>query len=138
MTKTAVSAGAIVLGTGSGRLLVAMAREPDKGQEAYVIPKGHIEAGESMEAAALREVTEETGLTGVQLVTYLGAIVRPSVEDDGTKVEKTIHLFLGLVEGIPALADGARWLTPARAIESVPFDEDRAFLLDRLAPLAST
>jgi 8-oxo-dGTP pyrophosphatase MutT (NUDIX family) len=137
VTKTAISAGAIVLGTDNGRLLIAMAYEPDKGPEAYVIPKGHIEAGESTETAALREVAEEVGLTGLQLVTYLGAIVRPSVEDDGTKVEKTIHLFLGLVEGIPALADGARWLTPAKAIESIPFDEDRAFLLDRLAPLVS-
>jgi 8-oxo-dGTP pyrophosphatase MutT (NUDIX family) len=134
--KTAVSAGAIVLGADNGRLLVAMAHEPDKGTGAYVIPKGHIEDGETMEAAALREVTEEVGLTGIQLVTYLGAVVRPSLEDDGTKVEKTIHLFLGLVEGTPALADGGRWLSVAEAARAIPFEEDRAFVLERLAPLA--
>jgi len=137
MSATATSSGAVVLSPADGQLLIAMAHEPDKGPDAYVIPKGHVEPDESLEAAALREVEEETGLKGVQLVTYLGTVVRPSIEDDGSTVEKTIHLFLGFVQGTPVLADGARWLAPAEAIAAIPFDEDRAFLEQRLAPLAA-
>ena len=38
------------------------------------LPKGHVEHGESSKEAAIREVMEETGLTGVQLVTALGTV----------------------------------------------------------------
>ncbi len=135
MSVTAVSSGAVVLSPADGRLLIAMAHEPDKGPDVYVIPKGHVEPGESLETAALREVEEGTGLDGVQLVTYLGTIVRQSVEDDGSSVEKTIHLFLGFVEGTPPLTDAAKWLEPKKAIAAIPFDEDRAFIASHLAPL---
>ena len=138
MSATATSSGAVVLSPADGQLLIAMAHEPDKGPDAYVIPKGHVEPDESLEAAALREVEEETGLKGVQLVTYLGTVARPSIEDDGSTVEKTIHLFLGFVESTPVLAGGARWLPPAKAIAAIPFDEDRAFLEQHLAPLAAS
>jgi 8-oxo-dGTP pyrophosphatase MutT (NUDIX family) len=135
MNATAISSGAVVLSPADGQLLIAMAHEPDKGPNAYVIPKGHVEPGESLQEAALREVEEETGLKGVQLVTYLGNIVRQSTEDDGSIVEKTIHLFLGFVDGIPALADGARWVEPTKAIAAIPFDEDRTFMAENLAPM---
>jgi 8-oxo-dGTP pyrophosphatase MutT (NUDIX family) len=37
------------------------------------VPAGSVEQGESPEQAVLREVVEETGLTGVRVVRYLGA-----------------------------------------------------------------
>ena len=36
------------------------------------IPKGHIEPGESAEQAALREVTEETGYSDLEVLADLG------------------------------------------------------------------
>ncbi len=36
------------------------------------IPKGHLDAGETLEECAIREVKEETGLDMVQIVSYLG------------------------------------------------------------------
>lgn len=46
------------------------------------VPAGSVEPGEEISAAATREVTEETGLTGIRLVRFLGSI---SVElKDGT------------------------------------------------------
>ncbi len=40
------------------------------------IPGGTIEPGESPQHAALREATEETGLTGLKIVSFLGSFKR--------------------------------------------------------------
>ena len=40
------------------------------------IPGGTIEPGESPEQAALREATEETGLSGLKIVSFLGSSIR--------------------------------------------------------------
>ncbi len=40
------------------------------------IPGGTIEPGESPEQAALREATEETGLSGLKVVSFLGSFIR--------------------------------------------------------------
>lgn len=64
---------------GSGRLL-------------WSIPKGHIEPGESPEDAAVREITEETGIVG-EVVAPLGSIAFWFVEN-GRRIHKTVHHFL--------------------------------------------
>lgn len=40
-------------------------------QGAYILPKGHVEAGETTEAAALRETIEETGYTNLRILKRL-------------------------------------------------------------------
>ena len=61
--KMAPAAGGIV--TNDGRcLMIERKGIPD-------LPKGHIEAGESPETAAMREVEEETGLGGLEIVREL-------------------------------------------------------------------
>jgi ADP-ribose pyrophosphatase YjhB (NUDIX family) len=47
---------------------------PDAGTQ---VPAGGIAVGEDLSAAVLREVAEETGLTGVEVVTELGTEDRP-------------------------------------------------------------
>jgi 8-oxo-dGTP pyrophosphatase MutT (NUDIX family) len=42
----------------------------------YVLPKGHVEPGETLEQAALREVQEETGYGRVRIVAPLGEPLR--------------------------------------------------------------
>lgn len=61
MHSTATHAGGIVArydGSDIKYLLTAAKRNP----EHWVLPKGHIESGESAESAAIREVMEETGV----------------------------------------------------------------------------
>ncbi|MYT99759.1 MULTISPECIES: NUDIX domain-containing protein [unclassified Streptomyces] len=57
-----VRAGAIVIR--DGHLLLIHFREPDEGGPHYEIPGGGVEAGETPEEAAVRELREETGLHG--------------------------------------------------------------------------
>jgi 8-oxo-dGTP pyrophosphatase MutT (NUDIX family) len=56
--------------TYQGSLLVF--RQPDFPDAGLQIPGGTVEAGEALEAAALREAHEETGLLKLKLVAYLG------------------------------------------------------------------
>lgn len=65
----------------------------------YDLPKGHIEAGETEQACALRELEEETGITAEQLI--LDPDFRFTTRYDprykrfkGERVEKTVVIFL--------------------------------------------
>ncbi len=57
-------AGAIVFRSERGEARVLLVRAKSTPQ-AWIFPKGHLERGESMAAAALREAHEETGIDGV-------------------------------------------------------------------------
>jgi len=76
--------------------LLIMFRQWKDGRSAYVIPKGHIEEGETMEQAALREVYEETGYKNVQILTYVGS--RTYIPEKMPDIEKTDHYYLAFLE----------------------------------------
>ena len=63
-----------------------------RGRLLWSLPKGHIEAGETAEQAAVREVEEETGIIG-RVVAPLGTIDFWFVAED-RRVHKTVHHFL--------------------------------------------
>ncbi len=63
-----------------------------RGQLLWSLPKGHLEPGETAEDAAVREVAEETGITG-EIVGELGVIDFWFVAE-GRRVHKTVHHFL--------------------------------------------
>jgi 8-oxo-dGTP diphosphatase len=56
------------------RLLVF--RHPESPEAGIQVPAGTVQPGEDLDAAVLREATEETGLTDLVLVRFLGEEVR--------------------------------------------------------------
>jgi 8-oxo-dGTP pyrophosphatase MutT (NUDIX family) len=82
-------------------------------RDAWVLPGGGIGRRETPEAAAVREVEEETGLQ----VTRLAFVSRHVSAAEGKR--DTIHLFRGKAEGEPA-------------VDRVEVDEARFFPLDAL------
>lgn len=76
-------------GTGTAAVIGRLDR---RGRLLWSLPKGHIEAGETAEQAAVREVEEETGIIG-RVVAPLGTIDFWFVAED-RRVHKTVHHFL--------------------------------------------
>ena len=62
MGRREISAGCVVYRTLNGVTEVALIQPRER--EAWALPKGFIERGETPEKAALRETREETGLSG--------------------------------------------------------------------------
>jgi len=66
------------------------------------LPKGKIEAGESKELAAVREVEEECGIFDLQLKDFINSTYHIYTERDGKKVLKTTYWFEMFYEGTGA------------------------------------
>src|SRR5260370_4999894 len=94
--KMEVSGGAIILRDFGGELKVALAQH--QREQSWTLPKGHVEQGETIEQAALREIYEEAGLDNVQLIKYLGSVLRQSARN-GNTVDKTVHYYLAYAVG---------------------------------------
>jgi 8-oxo-dGTP pyrophosphatase MutT (NUDIX family) len=142
--KTAVSAGAIILREIDGHLKIAMARH-QRPEKAWILPKGHVEQGETLEQAALREIYEETGLRAVTLIKYLGSIPRESVKSNGDIVHKMVHFYLAYASDDhlqPTAPTDAKftsvgWFSAHEAMQLFPYDSERAFFREHL-PLLLT
>ncbi len=88
--RAETSAGGVVFRLDSGQPLFLLIRDS---YQNWGFPKGHLEDGEAPEAAALREVAEETGLSGL--------VVRGSIETidwffrfRGQLIHKVCYFFL--------------------------------------------
>jgi ADP-ribose pyrophosphatase YjhB (NUDIX family) len=90
-TVDETSAGGLVVDHAAGTAAV-IGRLDRRGRLLWSLPKGHIEAGETAEEAAVREVEEETGIIG-RVVAPLGTIDFWFVAED-RRVHKTVHHFL--------------------------------------------
>ncbi len=84
-----VSAGGVVVRIERGNVFAALVHE--KGCSGYVLPKGGVEEGETLEAAALREIEEEAGLTELTLLGDLAVLDRLSEKKDKWSIN---HYFL--------------------------------------------
>jgi 8-oxo-dGTP diphosphatase len=111
--------GAVVL-DGAGRLLLVLrARPPAAGT--WSLPGGRVEAGESDQAALIREVAEETGLR-VTVGDLVGTVERPGAAGTTYVINDYVCIPVGgqLAPGDDAAE--ARWWRPVevRALPTSP------------------
>lgn len=93
------SCGVIVMRKQPQISFLLMLNHPDS-KKNYDLPKGHIEIGEDEVSCALRELSEETGITveDIKLDTnfrYIETYQTTYKRFKGEKVEKTLVIFLG-------------------------------------------
>lgn len=124
-------AGGIVLGDAG---TIAMVRNRG-GSGAWLFPKGHRDEGEDDEAAARREIEEETGLTELELIDDLGSYERYAIREDGSDDRerlKRIHMFLFAARPHAALSpsreiEEARWVSLSHLIGEIGNAKDKAW-----------
>lgn len=126
------SAGGVVVGPNKKIVLV------EQHGNSWSLPKGSVEAGESLRSAAVREIAEETGITELTYVADLGSFERYSIGPHGVgettewgSRTRTFFLFTTPQEALRA-QDGevtrARWATLDEAIELLTHPKDKEFL----------
>jgi 8-oxo-dGTP diphosphatase len=89
----------VIVENGDGIVLVRRRNEP----HGWALPGGFIDAGECVEAAAVREILEETGLE-VQLETMLYVYSDPSRDP---RFHTMTVVFVGQASGVPVGDDDA-------------------------------
>ena len=118
-----ISAGGIVYKKGEGGLRIAFILDPFR---KWTFAKGHLEGGETPEAAAIREVGEEIGLTQLKIIAPLGTMnfwFKDRWQHKGDLVHKTVYYFLMRAprnaKASPQKAEKirkVRWVPVSRAI----------------------
>jgi ADP-ribose pyrophosphatase YjhB (NUDIX family) len=127
--RTAYSAGSVIYRVVERQVEVALIATDRGGR--WGLPKGHVNRGETAEAAALREVQEETGLEG-EIIRHL-ATIEYWFRAGAARVHKYVDLFLiryerGDVRPQEAEVDDARWFPLDEALRRVSFERERDVL----------
>lgn len=132
--KVRCAGGAVLSGAGE----VALVQSRASGS--WLLPKGHVDEGESDEEAARREIREEAGLHELELLEDLGEFTRPPFAYEQQDPEqKVIRMFLFRTTTDTTLSpsmevEDARWVPVAQLMDTLGsphtewFPADRAWL----------
>jgi 8-oxo-dGTP pyrophosphatase MutT (NUDIX family) len=115
------SAGGVVVRVEDGTTLYLLIRDS---YQNWGFPKGHLESGELPEAAALREVGEETGVSDLTVRGSIDAIDW-YFRFRGQLVHKVCHFFLMETTGASTSPQRAEGITACRWMR---FDEAEALI----------
>jgi 8-oxo-dGTP pyrophosphatase MutT (NUDIX family) len=142
-TVEETSAGGLVVDLQRARAAV-IARVNRAGRVEWCLPKGHLEAGETPEQAAVREIEEETGIRG-RVVRALG-IIEYRFSADGRRIHKFVHHYLLealggtlTIEGDPDQeAIDVAWVPLQKLGELLTFPNERRIAREATALLEDT
>jgi 8-oxo-dGTP pyrophosphatase MutT (NUDIX family) len=99
----------------------------------WQLPKGHIEEGERPEQTAVREVREETGVTG-RVVAELPGVEYWYVEKGVRRIHKKVDYYLlqyvsgNAADFDPEEVSGAAWYSWDEGIAAISFPNERQVL----------
>jgi 8-oxo-dGTP pyrophosphatase MutT (NUDIX family) len=138
-TRNEHSSGGAVLASRGGVLHVALIAT--RGKTRWGLPKGAVGEGETSEAAALREVLEETGIKA-RIVRRLDTIEYFFRAGD-TLIQKRVDFYLmEYVEGDlqPQLSevDDVEWVELSAAVQRASFESERKLLEMTLQDVSSS
>ena len=129
--KKRVSSGGVIFRQTNNDIEVVLVLV--RGKKTWCLPKGMLDRDEDAPAAALREVREETGLTG-EIIGELGHVSYWfTLRDEMAKVNKTVHFYLmKFLEGNTAdhddEVDEARWYPVDEALRTLAFKSEREIM----------
>ncbi len=104
-----------------------------RGGKYWCLPKGVVDKGETPEVTAVREVKEESGLSG-RIIDKIGEITYwYYIRGENTKCRKTVHFYLmeyesGNTSQHDFEVDDAVWFPFDTALEKISFSGDRTIL----------
>ena len=137
-----LAAGAVLLSGSSEETFLLHEKDEDR----WCFPKGHVDPGESLSTAAVREIREETGFTEVSLGQEVAEVsyrfYRPKTREN---VHKTTVYFVAFTrERTPhpeKIFDRTQWVDLETARNRVKYPTDRrvidAVLRSRSSPTPS-
>jgi 8-oxo-dGTP pyrophosphatase MutT (NUDIX family) len=135
-----VSAGGLVVDTtGTLGLLIGRYDHKDETRKRVLwsLPKGHIEEGETPEQAAIREVSEETGI--ISTITKSLGVIDFWFMAGGKRIHKTVHHFMFTEVGGTLLAqesevDEVSWFPLNEIVDRLAYPDEKK-LIARTAEL---
>ena len=108
----------------------------------WSFPKGHPNPGETPQQTALRELTEETGISRCTILPNAPIQERYTFPRDNQTIHKTVDFFLGEVTNAPlhprpGEITACAWLSYAEALERITYPESTTVLQEAYQVLTS-
>jgi len=139
--KKQTSAGGVIYKKNDSSIQIALISV--RNGQAWCLPKGIVDKGETTEETAVREVREETGLNG-RIIDALGEInYWYFVREENIKCRKKVYFYLmeyvsGDTDDHDFEVDEAGWFPLEIALEKVSYKGDRMVIekaIEKLRPL---
>lgn len=124
-----LAAGTLLFHSSSTEVLLLYETAEDR----WCFPKGHVETGETLAQAAIRETREETGIREFSLQEEIGEVSYRFFDPrKGRNVFKTTVYFRALTSESGAHPESTfsayRWVPTSEALRLVAYDSDRRVL----------
>ena len=129
--KTHISAGGVLYNPATKKIYLVRKKIRDE----WLLPKGHIEEGEDIRAAALREIKEETGYANVELGELLGRTEFEFIENSEQEFKVVYYYFALLADDTFEQTQAqqeeglnGKWVLKEEALKLTKFKDVRQFI----------